>query len=197
MSELSLKTLYGAAIRPFLPEVARLRIEVFREWPYLYDGDLDYEARYLEVYAQSASAVLVLVRDGERIVGASTGIPLAEESEPFRKPFIEAGIPPEAVFYCGESVLEPAYRGRGLYRHFFAQREAHARALGGFRWCAFAAVERDPHDPRRPKTYRPLDTAWEKAGYRKAPHLRMQLGWKELGQDGERLNTLVFWLRAL
>lgn len=93
MNELSLKTLYGAAIRPFLPEVARLRIEVFREWPYLYDGDLDYEARYLEVYAQSASAVLVLVRDGERIVGASTGIPLAEESEPFRQPFIEAGIP--------------------------------------------------------------------------------------------------------
>ncbi|GIX34132.1 MAG: N-acetyltransferase [Lysobacterales bacterium] len=197
MSELSLQTLSGAAIRPYLPEVARLRIAVFREWPYLYDGDLDYEARYLEVYARSGSAVLVLVRDGERVVGASTGIPLAEESEPFRKPFIKAGIPPETVFYCGESVLDPAYRGRGLYRQFFAHREAHARALGGFRWCAFAAVERDPDDPRRPTGYRTLDTAWEKAGYRKAPGLRMQLGWKELGQDGERLNTLVFWLRAL
>lgn len=131
MSELSLQTLSGAAIRPYLPEVARLRIAVFREWPYLYDGDLDYEARYLEVYARSGSAVLVLVRDGERVVGASTGIPLAEESEPFRKPFIKAGIPPETVFYCGESVLDPAYRGRGLYRQFFAHREAHARALGG------------------------------------------------------------------
>ena len=34
---------------PYLEDVAHLRIAVFREFPYLYDGDPGYEARYLQV----------------------------------------------------------------------------------------------------------------------------------------------------
>ena len=34
-------------------QVAALRITVFREWPYLYDGSVDYEARYLSAFAAS------------------------------------------------------------------------------------------------------------------------------------------------
>jgi hypothetical protein len=30
----------GAALQPCIPELARLRFEVFREFPYLYDGIL-------------------------------------------------------------------------------------------------------------------------------------------------------------
>jgi len=33
----------GPALLPYIPELARLRIEVFRDFPYLYDGSLDYE----------------------------------------------------------------------------------------------------------------------------------------------------------
>ena len=33
----------GAALEHYVPELARLRIEVFRDFPYLYDGDYDYE----------------------------------------------------------------------------------------------------------------------------------------------------------
>jgi len=37
----------GADLERWISELARLRIRVFRDWPYLYDGDADYEARYL------------------------------------------------------------------------------------------------------------------------------------------------------
>ena len=40
--------LTGDALEAALDDVARLRIAVFRAWPYLYDGHLDYERRYLE-----------------------------------------------------------------------------------------------------------------------------------------------------
>ena len=30
----------GPALEQFIPELARLRIEVFRDFPYLYDGDM-------------------------------------------------------------------------------------------------------------------------------------------------------------
>ena len=37
----TLEILSGAALLPHLDDVARLRIAVFRDWPYLYDGTLD------------------------------------------------------------------------------------------------------------------------------------------------------------
>ena len=36
---ITLQSLSGAALLPHLDEVAKLRIAVFRDWPYLYDGD--------------------------------------------------------------------------------------------------------------------------------------------------------------
>ena len=39
--------LTGEALDAALDDVAKLRIKVFRAWPYLYDGDLDYERNYL------------------------------------------------------------------------------------------------------------------------------------------------------
>ena len=37
------RVLTGDDLAAALPDVARLRIDVFRDWPYLYDGDADYE----------------------------------------------------------------------------------------------------------------------------------------------------------
>ena len=154
---ITVRTLVGDAIAPFVDDLARLRIQVFREWPYLYEGSVAYEAEYLQVYTRSKRSVAVLAFDGAQVVGASTGLPLAAESDAFVQPFMAAGYAPDTVFYCGESVLLPAYRGQGLGHRFFDEREAHARALGGFAWTAFCSVDRDPADPRRPKSHRDND----------------------------------------
>ena len=65
--------LSGDALIQALPDVARLRIGVFRDWPYLYDGDTGYEERYLRSYADSDGAIVVAALDGDEIVGAATG----------------------------------------------------------------------------------------------------------------------------
>src|SRR6476619_4952182 len=137
----ALDVLTGDAIEPALPDIARLRIAVFRDFPYLYDGSLDYEREYLSAFAVAPGAVIVVVRDGGRIVGASTGLPLAAEHAAFRDPVARAGIDVGQVFYCAESVLLPDYRGRGFGGAFFDVREAHARALG-LRMASFCAVIR-------------------------------------------------------
>ena len=112
---------------------------------------------------------------GDVVVGASTGIPLADDSPAFRAPFEARGMDVARVFYCGESVLLPAYRGHGLGHGFFDQREAHARALGRFDWTAFCAVDRDPDDPRLPAGYRPNDAFWHGRGYLRQPGMAMRL----------------------
>ena len=41
------RILTGNAVGEVLDDLARLRIAVFRDWPYLYDGDVAYERDYL------------------------------------------------------------------------------------------------------------------------------------------------------
>lgn len=197
MSDVRIEPVPGDALdAASLEAVARLRIAVFRDWPYLYDGNLAYETRYLATYTRSQRSVFVLARDGDAIVGASTGLPLADEEPVFRAPFEAHGPAVDDVFYCGESVLLPAWRGRGIGHAFFDAREAHARALG-LGWTAFAAVDRDPSDPRRPEGHRGHEAFWSARGYVRRPGLTMRLAWKEHGDAVETDKPLTFWLRPL
>lgn len=184
----------GAAIEPYLPALAALRIRVFRDWPYLYDGDAEYEARYLRTYSRSTASLFVLVFDGDHIVGCSTGIPLSDETEECQAPFRAAGIDLDQVYYFGESVLDRPYRGLGLGHRFFDDREAHARSLQ-LRFTAFCAVQRAEEDPRRPLDARPLDGFWGARGYAPRSDLKAQYEWKELGSALPVSNTMLFWLR--
>ena len=186
----------GPEISPWLEQVARLRLAVFRDWPYLYEGEMGYEHDYLAAYAQSADSVFVLAFDDGQVIGASTGLPLVDETVAFQQPFLNAGLAVEPVFYFGESVLLAPDRGRGLGHAFFDHREAHARSLGRFQCTAFCAVDRQVDDERRPPVHRGNEAFWHKRGYQRQPGMTMQLAWEEVGR-GEVMHPLTFWTRTL
>jgi GNAT superfamily N-acetyltransferase len=194
---LKLERWSGQALNQFIPDLARLRINVFREWPYLYDGDLAYEERYLKTYIEAPNSVIVLAFDNDNVVGASTGIPLISETEEVQAPFLKAGYDPNTIFYCGESVLMPEYRGQGAGVAFFDQREAHARDIGGFNYSCFCGVQRPVDHPRRPADYIPLDNFWRKRGYEKHDELNTTFSWKELDETEESPKPMTFWMKAL
>ena len=187
----------GPEIGPWLDDVARLRIVVFRDWPYLYAGDFAYEQDYLRAYARSPDSVFVLAFDGDAVVGAATGLPLADDTAEFQRPFVAAGRRIDDVFYFGESVLLAQYRGQGLGHRFFDEREAHARSLGRFAWTGFCAVDRAPDDPRRPAGHRGNEAFWAGRGYQRQPGLTVQLAWQEIGEPGPSGKPLTYWLRRL
>lgn len=195
MSALTLTAISGAAIAPWLPRMAELRITVFREYPYLYDGSLAYEERYLGTYVRAPRSIAVLALDGEKLVGVSTGLPMEDETPEFQEPFVRLGYDPAQLFYGAESVLLKAYRGRGVYKEFFKQREAHAAALSGMQWSCFCAVERAPS--QQPEGYRPLDEVWTTFGYAKQPHITTHYKWKDIDEDEESDHLMVYWMKRL
>ena len=188
--------LTGQALADALGDVARLRIEVFRAWPYLYDGDAAYEEAYLQTYRDSEDAILVGAFDGARLVGASTGTPMADHAEDFAAAFADQDVPLSDIFYCAESVLLPDYRGQGIGHAFFDAREEHARALG-HRYSAFCGVQRPKDHPLRPDDYQPLDPFWRKRGYAPLEGAVARFAWKDIDQAQETDHPLQFWMRRL
>ncbi|QOL79543.1 GNAT family N-acetyltransferase [Pseudooceanicola spongiae] len=189
------EVLTGAGLRDALEDVARLRIEVFRDWPYLYDGDVSYELSYLDAYL-APSAVVVAAFDGPRIVGVATGMAMEAHADDFAAAFATRTEPLEDIFYCAESVLLPEYRGQGLGHAFFDAREAHARALGRS-YSAFCGVIRPEDHPMRPEAARSLAAFWAKRGYAPLPGVIAQFQWKDIGAVEQSPHDLQFWMKAL
>lgn len=195
--ELRYQSFNGAAIESVFEPLALLRIAVFRDFPYLYEGSLEYEKEYLDTYAASERSLLFAAFDGDKMIGATTCIPLSDETEEVQAPFLKAGIPLEEVFYFGESILLPEYRGHGLGHRFFDEREAHARKFQGFKITSFCAVDRPADHPMRPGDYRPLDEFWAKRGYRKVPELQTEFVWLDLGAHSPTPKPMIYWTRPL
>ena len=194
---LRIEPMTGEALRRALPALARLRIEVFREWPYLYEGTLDYEANYIERFTRLKGGVIVVASDAGEPVGAATAAPMEGQNRDVTAPFVERGYDLAKLFYFGESVLKRAYRGRGIGHKFFDEREAVARATPGVEWATFSGVVRAADDPRRDPAYRPLDAFWRKRGYAPVEGLVGHYSWTDIGDKEQTRKPMQFWMRRL
>lgn len=177
-------------------DLARLRIEVFYEFPYLYEGDLDYERQYISTFMKSPGAVVIGAFDGAQLVGAATASPLADHFDEFGAPFAARGLDPADYFYFGESVLRKSYRGQGIGVRFFEEREAAARDQN-FDACVFASVVRPKDHPMRPAGYTPLNAFWAKRGYQRIEGLETSFSWRDIGDEAETAKPMEFWSRQL
>lgn len=196
MSEITVTRYKGKQGLKYIEELAKLRILIFKEYPYLYQGDLHYEMEYLKTYAGCSEAILVVAQYQDNIIGVSTAIPLQFETAECQHPFIEQGLPINEFFYLGESVLLPQYRGSGIYRDFFRERETAAKEFGS-KNTTFCAVVRDPKDARRPSGYTPLDSIWHHFGYEQHPELSTHYEWQEIDEKHKTRKPMTFWIKNL
>ena len=196
IEQVDIRALSGAGLEAVLDQVAQLRITVFREWPYLYDGSLEYERQYLTSYQDNPGALLVGAFHDGQLIGASTSTPMEDHAAEFSAPFRDLGLEVERILYGAESVLLRPYRGLGLGHRFIDLREAHARALGRTH-VAFCSVIRPEDHPARPAAYRPNDAFWRGRGYEVLPGAVARFRWKDLGEAEETEKALQFWMRAL
>jgi GNAT superfamily N-acetyltransferase len=196
-SDIKVRTFTGSQVKTYLPSIARLRIEVFRDFPYLYEGNLDNEMQYLKKYASCKESIVVIIFDGSEIVGASTGIPLDFESASVKKPFAQNGMDTSQYFYFSESLLLKRYRGRGIGHHFFDLREAHVQQLKKYKYICFRCIARLQEHPQKPDDYIPLDDFWKKRGYVQHPEMEYSVSWPDIGEKEESEKPMAFWIKPI
>lgn len=196
MSTCTATLLTGGAVKAVLDELASLRLTIFAEYPYLYRGRRADELAYLHSYAEKPEACVIVVREGEQVVGAATGMPLIDEDAQLRDALAEAGEPLETIYYVGELLFLPAWRQRGLGQRLLAQLEAHIRTLGRYRALTCATVERPDDHPLHPHDYTPISRFLARTGFTLLPAATTTFSWQETDHV-RRDHRMQFWLKAL
>jgi len=195
--EIRIEVTRGEELQSVIPALSRVRSEVFRDWPILYEFDPAWEERYLAAYANSPRAAVVVARANEAIVGASTCLPLVDEKDDVKAPFVARDWDLGQFFYYGDMVLRREFRGRGIGVALMAAMEAHAKAVSDCDFGVFCSVVRSPNHPAWPPDYVPLDVFWTRRGFTRRPDLVCRMAWKEVGADRESEHELVFWMKSL
>ena len=188
--------LTGSAVAESLADLASLRIEIFQEFPYLYDGRREDELRYLQLYAEAPEAFVITVTDSGKVVGAATGIPLRHVHQGLIEQFVGSAYPVDEIYYVGELLLYPAYRNQGLGLRLVTQIEDQVRSLGTYRYLTCATVVRPDVHPQRPTQSLPIDRFLARTGFRPLPGMTTEFSWLET--DGiTRTHHMKFWIKEL
>ena len=193
--EFEFKVVRGHELTPFLDQLAQLRINVFREFPYLYDGNIDYETEYLSVYQNTNESMVILVYLNSKLIGASTCIPLSCESDEFKDNFLKNDFNLDKIMYFGESILLKEYRGNKIGHRFFEMRESFAqKQIKDLEVTTFCAVDRPVNHPLRPAGYQGLATFWMRMGYEKT-EMKVYYPWKDIDQKEENNKAMSIWIK--
>lgn len=188
--------LSGAAIAEVLDDVATLRLEIFREYPYLYQGFREDELKYLSTYAETPDTCVILAYDGHKVVGAVAGMPLIHEDAQMLDAFTGTEFSLNAAYYVGELLFLAAYRNCGLGQKLLDRLESHIRSLSRYRSLTCATVERPDDHPLRPHDYIPITRFLARTGFVRLSGVTTSFMWRET--DGvKRDHTMQFWNKEL
>lgn len=191
---IQIKQISGKEIEQYIDDLAQLRIKVFYEWPYLYEGNLEYEKKYLSTYRDNLNFFIAVAMYEDQVVGAATAMSLASADEAFRMPMQRAGYPLADWVYFGESVLESEFRGHGVGHRFFDARESWAKSINA-KGCCFCAVIRPKSHPLRPAYSRDLKPFWMSRGYSTVNDINVQYDWLDRGEKSEDAKDMQVWIK--
>lgn len=194
-------SLRGKEILPFAEDLFTLRIAIFKEFPYLWEGKIEEEKNsiYNKKFLESEDAVMVIAKDKrtKSIIGIASANSLKNEISDLQNILLQRGLNPAEFFYFRESMLLPEYRGLGIGKIFLQEREKIAKQHPQINHITFFCVERDHNDPRKPHDYRSPYLLWHKEGFKKRDDIHHTFEWKIVEEEKPIPNKIVFWIKNL
>ena len=197
----TVKLLKGKEARQYFNDLASFRLEYFREYPYLYEGSLEYEKKYLESYFNNENSILLVALDNNKIIALSTAIPLLSEYnilEGVKETFSNMCLKLEDFYYFGEIIVLPEYRKKGIASLLYNKQEEYAKTLG-YRGVCLLVVLREQDHVLKPIDYEDSDQIWIHLGYRKTSAYSY-FEWPTIqpcGGSQNMSNKMVWWTKML
>ncbi|HLC06649.1 MAG TPA: GNAT family N-acetyltransferase [Candidatus Babeliales bacterium] len=197
----SIKVLTQDELKTLLPFVAQLRVNIFRNYPYLYDGNIAEEMDNLEKYAQHNNSALAIAYYNENPVGFLCGSDLIHYSVHFENSvadlFKGVDLNIENYYYCADIIILPEHRGKYLAPQLFDAIENYAQQKG-YTACCFITEHHENH-PLKPRDHKSLVPLWNSLNYKKSA-LITYASWQTHQVDGTiklEQHPLIFWLKNL
>jgi hypothetical protein len=194
-SDIQIQVLKGREVEPYVNDISRLRIILFREYPYLYEPDEEVDRGLVRLYT-TEYAIVVIAKDGEKMIGAMTGVPLNAVPARFLELFSTNQIDSAGIFYLGDALIEEKYRGGRLAFKMYNAFEKAVQAEGRYRQIAVIQANKPKDDPKRPANYVPLVNCGNR-GYVEHPELTIMTPWRAVGDVVETNHSVTFWLKPL
>ena len=188
----SMQIIRGPEIENHIDDLGRFRIKIFREYPYLYDGNIEFERVYLDPYSRNPESLLLILQDARGIIGACTGTPLTGEDNDFQNAFV--GENKDEIYYIGAVILRADSRGQKLGSRLLST-ALSLIDMKRFKKTSLCTVDRGLNHPRRPGNYCPPDYLWEKYGFVKSTNLLAYLAWTDIGQKIETQKPMNIWFK--
>lgn len=189
------KTFEGPAITQHLDEIARLNNQIYREYPYLYNGEDAEYSSYLKSYAQTENSLVCIAYDHGKAVGLAAAMPLAKSRDFYSTPFSENGYNVQQIFYLGEFGLAPQFQGHGITDAMYQKIQDFAKAKG-YETVSLWELN-NPSPTQKPAGYIPREDFWKKLGFIQHPELNFTISWTNINETEESPHKAIYWLKKL
>jgi ribosomal protein S18 acetylase RimI-like enzyme len=138
---MKIEVIKGIETKKYIDAIAKLRMTNFRDYPYSYEGDMALEKKYLSMYQNSKDSFFIIAKDGDKVIGAITGMPLHESADDCTEVYLEKNIPTIGIYYVGEIIVLNEYRDQGLGHKMWTEFENQVRALKHYKQLAIRELE--------------------------------------------------------
>ena len=185
-------------IEDYIEKIALLRLQVLLEFPYLYEGKINFEKDLLKTYSNSANSLAGLLLHDDEVVGVTTCIPLSEESDEMQRMFTNQGYDTKRIFYFGESLIDKKYRNFDVMREFFKRMEEHVFDVHPqSEYAVFGSIKRSKNHSLYTSSYKELTDFWSDLGYKEDRKLFLEYKWKDINKKTDSLKKMVFWKKKI
>lgn len=200
--KIEIEIIHGKDIVNYTKFISQLRIDVFADFPYLYKGDLAYERKYMIAYETHPHSTIAIAKVDGEIAAVSTGIPLSSEAEIIsgsKELFDKLKLDIEKIYYYGEIITIPKFRGLKLSAKLLEQQDDFIRQQWGFTHTSILTVVREEKHPLKPADYQSSDRVWERIGFSRTG-IQVKFYWPTFQVDGsvkEEEHFLEFWVKSI
>lgn len=192
--EIQIKTFRGEEITPYTKEFIQIVDQIYREYPYLYNGDDKEYEDYLASYSKTKEAMICFAFEGKEVIGIAAGMPMSMTRKSYQKPLLANSYKLDSLFYLGEFGLKPEYHGKGIEEKMYQEIENFALA-GQFKELFLFEVESSK--PVAKKSYIPQNDFWKKNGFIRHPELNFVINWVNINEKFESPHLAIYWIKKL